>query len=145
MKKDLIGRPSSQFSIVLSLVFVISFLSYSTTFALDHTSTTNGGRAAEIKPESQHFRTFQQVSPTETIYINLPIIEQNAQSTPEPVADDSVAATEVEIDIGTPTPTPIPVQSGSVNLPIVIGAMAIIVVIVLAWFFIGFLPNRSRE
>jgi hypothetical protein len=145
MKKVLIGRPSHQFTFVLSIVLVISFLSYSTTFALDHTSITNGSKVNEINPETKNYRSFQQVSPTETIYINLPIIEQNAQTTPEPVTDDSAAVTEIESDSGTPTPTPIPVQSGSVNLPIVIGALAIIIVIILAWFIISFLPNRSRK
>ena len=145
MMNDRIRRPSHQFSIALFLVFVISFLSYSTTIAVDHNSITNERRAEEINPESQNIRSLQQVSPTVTIYINLPLIEQNAQTTPEPVADDSVAVPEVDIDPGTPTPTPIPVQSGSVNLPIVIGALAIIIVIILAWFFIGFLPNRNRD
>jgi len=145
MKKAQILRSSQQFSIALILIFVISLLNYSTTFAVDHNSITNERRAGEINPESQNIRSLQQISPTVTININLPLIEQNAQTTPEPVADDSVAGPEVEIDTGTPTPTPIPVQSGSVNLPIVIGALVIIIVIILAWFFVGFLPNRSRD
>jgi len=145
MMKHQIRRPSHHLFILFSLIFVVSFFNYSKSFAIDHTSTSSGSSAAEIDPGSQIARSFQQVSPTETIYINLPIIEQNAQTTPEPVAEDPGAVTDVEIDIGTPTPTPIPIQSGSENLPIVIGALAIIIVIILAWFFIGFLPNRSRD
>jgi hypothetical protein len=144
MKKNWIRRPSHQLSIALILVSVISFLSSSTTFAVDLGSISNMVRREEINSEFQIIRLLQQVSPTVTIHINLPLIEQIAQTTPEPAAADSAAVPEVEIETGTQTPTPIPVQSGSVNLPIVIGALAIIAVIILAWFFIGFLPNRNR-
>jgi hypothetical protein len=145
MKKNWIRRPSHQLSIALILVSVISFLSSSTTFAVDLGSISNKVRMEEINSEFQIIRLLQQVSPTVTIHINLPLIEQIAQTTPEPAAADTAAVPEVEIETGTQTPTPIPVQSGSANLPIVIGALAIIAVIILAWFFIGFLPNRNRD
>lgn len=88
----------------------------------------------------------QENSPTGTIIINLPIIEQNVP-TSTPVPNNSYPAPDsgTESPPGTPTPTPIPVQTGSANLPIVIGALAIITVILLAWFFVGYLPSRSKE
>jgi hypothetical protein len=144
-KRIPIVKPLLQFSIILSLVFVISLLGYSTIISVDQDLTSPRRLDKENNLYLQIFRPNEQVSPTVTIYINLPIIEQDAQTTPEPIATDPEPVTEIEAETGTPTPTPIPVQTGSVNLPIVIGALAIIVVIILAWFFIGFLPNRNRE
>lgn len=69
-------------------------------------------------------------------------IKQHAQINLVPLES---APTEAEPDPGTPTPTPIPIQRGSTNLPIVFGALAIVIVIILAWFFIGFLPNKYKD
>ncbi|UCD98441.1 MAG: hypothetical protein JSV42_16035 [Chloroflexota bacterium] len=85
---------------------------------------------------------YLQSTTTVTVIINLPIIEHdNMTETPVPIITELAE----EIPTGTPTPTPIPVQTGSVNIPIVFGAMAIISVIILAWFFIRFLPKRSKS
>lgn len=90
--------------------------------------------------------SFHTDSPTETIVINLPVIENNnPNSTPIPFENypPPGLVTETPVLTQTPTQTPIPVQTGTVNLPIVIGAVAIIVVILFAWFFVGFLPSRN--
>lgn len=85
---------------------------------------------------------YLQSTTTVTVIINLPIIEHdNMTETPVPIFTELAE----EIPTGTHTPTPIPVQTGSVNIPIVFGAMAIISVIILAWFFIRFLPKRSKS
>lgn len=90
---------------------------------------------------------YQVDSPTETVVLNLPVIENNSQNS-TPIPQDNYpppgVVTETPQFTETPTPTPIPVQTGTVNLPIVIGAVAIIVVIFFAWFFVGFLPSRNR-
>ena len=84
-------------------------------------------------------------SPTGTLIFNLPIVEQNVQtSTPVPLDNYPAPDSGIELPPGTPTPTPIPVQTGSANVPIVIGALAIITVILLAWFFVGYLPSRNK-
>jgi hypothetical protein len=144
-KSDPIVRSANQFSFILYLVLFTSFLGSSPTHAVNQGMIANPSHAKEKSLDSQNFRPNQQISPTGTININLPIIEQNAQTTSEPKGDDTGSAAEVEFEPGTPTPTPIPVQTGTVNLPIVIGALAIIIVIILAWFFVGFLPSRNRE
>ena len=82
-------------------------------------------------------------TPSITVIVNLPIIEQNvSQETPAPQEDvqEVVAATALD----TPTPTPIPQQTGATNLPIVIGALAIMIVVILAWFFVSYLPGRKE-
>ena len=147
MGRDSIVKHSQQVSITIFLVTIVSFLGYSSIFATSENRTLNFFKNHEKDPASGHYRLTKQDSPTETIIVNLPIIEQNAQATPEPVggASDDIAEIEAETDPGTPTPTPIPVQRGSTNLPIVVGALAIIIVIILAWFFVGYLPSRNRE
>lgn len=114
--------------------------------AVDYQISSSKRVPAGSIQHSQLIRSNQQVSPTTTIIVNLPIIEQNAlTATPVPVNDGSEAGSEIVPDPSTPTPTPIPVQTGSVNLPIVIGALAIIVVIILAWLFVGFLPDKNKD
>ncbi len=137
-------KHSQQVSIFILLISIVSFFGYSSTFAAAENRTWNLHQNYGQDQASGHYRLTKQDSPTETTYVNLPIIEQNAQTTPEPT-DGSLAEVETDTDPGTPTPTPIPVQRGSVNLPIVIGALAIILVIILAWFFVGYLPGRKRE
>ena len=137
-------KHSQQVSIVILLITIVSFLGYSSTSAAAENRTWILHQINGQDQASGHYRSTKQDSPTETIYVNLPIIEQNAQTTPEPI-DGSIAEVETDTDPGTPTPTPIPIQRGSVNLPIVIGALAIILVIILAWFFVGYLPGRKRE
>ena len=144
MGRDSIVKHSQQVSITIFLVTIVSFLGYSSIFATAENRTLNYFKNNEKDPASGHYRLTKQDSPTETIIVNLPIIEHNAQATPEPVGGD-FAEIDAETDPGTPTPTPIPVQRGSTNLPIVIGALAIILVIILAWFFVGYLPSRNRE
>jgi hypothetical protein len=138
-------RTFHQLSFISSIAIVISLLSFSSTIGRERFGMSNERIEIEKKPKIQIFRPNEQNAPTETVFINLPIIEQNAQSTPEPVVDESGEANIIETETGTPTATPIPVQTGTTNLPIVIGALAIIIVIILAWFFIGFLPNRNLD
>lgn len=112
----------------------------------------NWNPSVNTQIESPHYqlqsKKYQADSPTETVVLNLPVIENNNQnSTPSPLDNypPPGVVTETPQFTETPTPTPIPVQTGTVNLPIVIGAIAIIVVIFFAWFFVGFLPSRKIE
>ena len=99
-----------------------------------------------ISPAENGISIFHQAaSPTGTVVLNLPIIENNApDSTPLPPDSYPAPESTPESTPGTPTPTLIPVQTGSANVPIVFGALAIISVILLAWFFVGYLPSRNR-
>jgi hypothetical protein len=96
--------------------------------------------------ENENSICYQAALPTNTVIINLPIIENNAPIS-TPLSPESYPAPESspENPPGTPTPTPIPVQTGSANVPIVLGALAIISVILLAWFFLGYLPSRIKD
>jgi hypothetical protein len=85
-------------------------------------------------------------TPSTTVIVNLPIIEQNvSMETPSPQNNDSESELTAPIETLTPTPTLIPQQTGSTNLPIVIGAAAIIAVVVLAWIFVSYLPKKNKE
>lgn len=96
--------------------------------------------------ENDNSMVYQAASPTSTVIINLPIIENNAPiSTPSSPDNYPAPESSPESPPGTPTPTPIPVQTGSANVPIVLGALAIISVILLAWFFVGYLPSRNMD
>lgn len=127
------------------LVTTILFPSNSFTLGVSQNGMWNGSISKEQGVVSNHYRRYKQDTPTETVLVNLPIVEQNAQTTPEPVEGASEDVAEVESESVTPTPTPIPIQRGSVNMPIVIGALAIILVVFLAWFFVDFLPSRNRK
>ena len=84
-------------------------------------------------------------TPSTTVIVNLPIIEQNvSQETPTPQDKVQEVIAAAALDTPTPTPTPIPQQTGATNLPIVIGALAIMIVVVLAWFFVSYLPGRKE-
>ena len=86
------------------------------------------------------------VTPSTTVIVNLPIIEQNvSMETPSPQNNESESELAAPFETLTPTPTPIPQQTGSTNLPIVIGAATIITVVVLAWLFVSYLPNKKKE
>lgn len=90
--------------------------------------------------------TDQFITPSTTVIVNLPIIEQNVSpETPSPESNDPESNLIVALETLTPTPTPIPQQTGSTNLSIVIGAAAIIAVVVLAWLFVSYLPNKNKE
>ena len=118
-------------------VFVINYVGFS--------NTSLSWKVRNTIQYSHDSLTEQSISPTGTIIINLPIIEQNVPtSTPLPNENYPAPESGVETVPGTPTPTPIPIQTGSENIPIVIGAFAIIIVILLAWFFIGYLPSRNK-
>ena len=118
-------------------VFVINYVGFS--------NTSLSWKVGNTIQYSHDSLTEQSISPTGTIIINLPIIEQNVPtSTPLPNENYPAPESGVETVPGTPTPTPIPIQTGSENIPIVIGAFAIIIVILLAWFFIGYLPSRNK-
>jgi hypothetical protein len=132
-------RRSHLISLYIVLLIFISALGYSPAFAKDQVETWN-----ENFIEGQSRSSNKQKSPIEIISLNLPLMDQYAQTTPGPVDGEGNNEEAVEADLSTPTPTPIPVQRGSVNLPIVIGALAIILVIMLAWFFKSFLPKINR-
>jgi hypothetical protein len=88
-----------------------------------------------------------QTTPSVINFVNLPIVEQSAPAAtlvPVIYSSGSNELAEEDTSTPTPTPTPIPIQSGSTNFPIVIGALAIIIVIILTWFFVGYLPSRSK-
>jgi len=88
----------------------------------------------------------QFITPSTTVIVNLPIIEQNVSpETPSPESNDPESNIIAALETLTPTPTPIPQQTGSTNLSIVIGAAAIIAVVVLAWLFVSYLPNKNKE
>ena len=124
--------------LITILVFVINYVGFSNaSLSWKVGNTIHYGQDALVG---------QSISPTGTIIFNLPIIEQSLPtSTPLPNENYPAPEPGVETVPGTPTPTPIPIQTGSENVHIVIGAFAIIIVVVLAWFFIGYLPSRSKD
>jgi hypothetical protein len=130
----------------LALIVLAIFISVSSsttapaykTLFEDADSSTN-----QSFPEADSFRI--QSTPSITSVVNLPIIEQNAPpATPTPINGYPVPILVTPINTFTPTVTPIPIQTGSTNVPIVIGALAIIAVVVLAWFFVGYIPRRTK-
>ena len=119
-------------------------------------ATSSGASPVEIEAEQDYyeslsniyltFSTNHLITPSTTVIVNLPIIEQNVSlETPSPESIDPESGAIAALETLTPTPTPIPQQTGSTNLPIVIGAAAIITVVVLAWFFVSYLPNKKEE
>lgn len=119
-------------------------------------ATSSGASPVEIEAEQDSygslsniyltFSTNHLITPSTTVIVNLPIIEQNVSlETPAPESIDPESDAIAALETLTPTPTPIPQQTGSTNLPIVIGAAAIITVVVLAWFFVSYLPNKKEE
>ena len=119
-------------------------------------ATSSGASPVEIEAEQDSygsisniyltFSTNHLITPSTTVIVNLPIIEQNVSlETPSPESIDPESDAIAALETLTPTPTPIPQQTGSTNLPIVIGAAAIITVVVLAWFFVSYLPNKKEE
>jgi hypothetical protein len=137
------------FKFALILVSIVLFLS-----GLNATSSNASTGMVESEHDSSGLRSKfyltisadQFITPSTTVIVNLPIIEQNvSMETPSPQNNVSESELTAPLETLTPTPTPIPQQSGSTNLPIVIGAAAIISVVVLAWLFVSYLPNKNKE
>ena len=119
-------------------------------------ATSSGASPVEVDSEQDSygsisniyltFSTNHLITPSITVIVNLPIIEQNVSlETPAPESDDPESDAISALETLTPTPTPIPQQTGSTNLPIVIGAAAIITVVVLAWLIVSYLPKKKEE
>ena len=137
------------FKSALILVSIVLFLS-----GLNATSSSASTGKVEAEQDSfgstsKFYLTIsadQFNTPSTTVIVNLPIIEQNvSMETPSPQNNDSESELTAPLETLTPTPTPIPQQTGSTNLPIVIGAAAIIAVVVLAWIFVSYLPKKNKE
>ena len=139
-------NPLKSAIILVSIVMFLSVINVTSSFA------SSGNIDAEhisYGYQSELVLTFSAdyfATPSTTVIVNLPIIEQNvSMETPSPQNNVSQSELTTPLETLTPTPTPIPQQSGSTNLPIVIGAAAIISVVVLAWLFVSYLPNKNKE
>jgi len=138
-------------SFKFGLILVLIVLSLSGLNATSSNAST-GKVESEHDPSGLRSKLYltisadQFITPSTTVIVNLPIIEQNvSMETPSPQNNGSESELTAPLETLTPTPTPIPQQSGSTNLPIVIGAAAIISVVVLAWLFVSYLPNKNKE
>ena len=139
-------KPFKSALILVSFVLFLLVINASSSFA-----STGSVNAQQFSSGylSNYFLTISAdnfVTPSTTVIVNLPIIEQNVSiETPSPLNIDSESELIAPLESLTPTPTSIPQQTGSTNLPIVIGAAAIITVVVLAWLFASYLPNKNKE
>ena len=139
-------KPLKSVLILVSFVLFLLVINAKSSFA-----STGNVDAHQFSSDdlSKFFLTFSVdhfVTPSTTVIVNLPIIEQNvSMETPSPQNNDSESELTAPLETLTPTPTSIPQQTGSTNLPIVIGAAAIITVVVLAWLFASYLPNKNKE
>lgn len=131
----------NKFKIVLAAVFILGLL-----FESGEASASLIPSNSDISNSENEFFVFEQyAASTGTLFINLPIIEQNAPtSTSTPLGGYPGPIQATPSETFTPTPTPLPIQTGSTNVPIVLGVIGIIFVILIAWLFFGFLPQRSK-
>lgn len=127
------------------IVLAISISISSATTASAYLAPAKDGNSSinHSFPEANTSRI--QSTPSITSVVNLPIVEQNAPpATPTPIDGYPMPVLVTPINTFTPTVTPIPIQTGSTNVPIVIGALTIITVVVLAWFFVWYIPRRTK-